>query len=231
MNQSNKDPSFEEILASVRRVVAQTQTGPPTPQPKPIHYGPVNAIHLPIGHDDDFQLPAMFRVHRMRSDGVARSSQPTFVPNDETRRQVERWLKVLQTVARSMVAREGAPAPESRHYPSLNWPEAKAVQPSKPLPRRMPACKDTLINRMGQPQRRPEYAIDLETSTTHARPCGSQFGHGPKNDRITGERGPQARVGIEAQMPEASPREVATPGLERAQSQDAVLSDSTSRDA
>jgi len=188
----NNQPSTEELLASIRRIVAESQIAPSNTTDIEREAAPV-----PLAIDseaDDFELPAMFRKEKenalAREAGfVERLTQairgepaqaqdlvgplPTGAnaPLEGTSSSALAMLADMPHGSRAENA-SGTSAVRERDGDSVSAESLSVAEPVLPAPsgemrRVMAPCKDTLMARMGQPVDAPSLRVKPRGPSAH----------------------------------------------------------------
>jgi hypothetical protein len=188
----NNQPSTEELLASIRRIVAESQIAPSDTTDIGRAAAPV-----PLAIDsepDDFELPAMFR--KERENALAREvgfvERLTQAIRGEPA-QAQHLVGPLPTDATASLEGSSSNAfAKFSHMPhewraepdasgamerdsgpvsaeSLSVAEPVLPAPSGEMRRVMAPCKDTLMARMGQPVDAPSLRVKPRSPSAHVR--------------------------------------------------------------
>jgi hypothetical protein len=183
------EPSMEELLGSIQRIIAESQIAPPgAPDMKPAA-APVLAL---IDDElDDFELPAMFRKEKENASArdvgfverltQALRAEPTSAPDafaplpafaqvlpDGT--SIGTSTKVSDTAEGAQNALSAWTASESDRasvMEPLVGAEPVLTAGSGETRRVMVPCKDTLIARMGQPADTPSLQVKPKRASAH----------------------------------------------------------------
>lgn len=195
MNSDGKivEPSIEEILASIRRIIADS--APSTPNKLSVAYAPPPLkAEARSDLDDAFVLPALFRSPHSPADQLP----PQIGASNLDGHRID-WQQSpeLRAHAREADATTGfSVLPLRTTEPASSEDVSQAVigvreasselpppfpfsPPSANIPRRMVACKDTLLaGRMGQSRADVQSGIPLDDTPPQRMP-GDSFGYGP----------------------------------------------------
>lgn len=177
--------SIEEILASIRRLIADAPDATGTAPPELPSY---SSLAETPDRDGGFEVPAMYRAPKI---GDTANSEPTrgYVTPDQVRQEgasafpepptdanrleatqpkgpaSEPWIDTLGAATRTLESMQSDAVQQGFHSASSSEGTAQAPQPIAPsspsdaeisIPRTMVRCTDTVIGRMGQVQRQPD---------------------------------------------------------------------------
>lgn len=153
MTGKNGQPSMEEILASIRRIIAEEPADAISLDFKP-RTGPVpgnGAEHLSLDDSSDFELPSMFRASPAAA-GTDKAPGPA--------------VKLMDAL---------------RATPQLNADAAARTQPEFPLPSNLGGGLDAAMNQLKtetQPVPGPQFALSTLRPTARSEaPGGDLNGH------------------------------------------------------
>jgi hypothetical protein len=185
------EPSMEELLGSIQRIIAESQIAPPgAPDMKPA----AAPVFVLIDDElDDFELPAMFRKEKESASArdvgfverltQALRAEPTSVPDAfaplpafaqvaPDRTSIGTSTKVSDTAhgegaENALSAWTASESDSGFEFGPLADAAPVSTAGSGETRRVMAPCKDTLIARMGQPADTPSLQVKPQKSSAH----------------------------------------------------------------